>query len=394
MKKPGTSLSTMTRNAFVTTLLAATAATCGTPDRGAQGKSISVDHEVIFREFHGGAKAIARLAGGELVVTGVARTAWVIATDGQGVLLWKYEDPVDERNFVQALSQTEYAGIVQLANGNALLCGRRNVDVGSSRNLILILDSKGNVVEQREEVQGIDTPMPRSRFDECLPWSGGALLFGSVSNGLVYHAWMVTLDGNGKKKQESLFDLGGTGAGNLDEPSFIHDSVDIGGKWRNWHIDRVSSRGKILASRDIVLSQVDPVTTTLRNVEPTSIVQIVGVPLGKNPIMYTLNSRLEDVVPPTEIYDIDTTQGMGYVRRDGSLALFGRTSGAAIAWIDSKGQLLASHVVNSKYQSYTVRDAVPVSANQFVTIRDGVTNDPNDRGLLMDWVTFNQESVK
>jgi hypothetical protein len=331
--------------------------------------------------------------GGELVVTGVAQTAWVMATDSEGSLLWKYQDPVDQTSFVQALSQTEYEGIVPLANGNALLCGKRNFDVGS-RSRILILDSKGNVVEQREEVPSLDTPMTMSHLDECLPWNGGALLLGGVSNGSVYHGWMVTVDGFGRKTEESIFDLGGPVAGTSDQPSIVYDLVDIGGEWRNWHMDRVSSQGTILASRDIALSQVDPVTTTLRNIEPTNTVQIVGVPLGKSPVVYTLSSRLEDVVPPREIYNIDLAQGMGYVRRDGSLALFGRTSSAAIAWVDPAGKLLASYVFYSKYQSYTVKDAVPVSPNQFVAIRDGVTNDTHSFGLLMSWVTFSQKSTK
>jgi hypothetical protein len=74
---------------------------------------------------------------------------------------------------------------------------------------------------------------------------------------------------------------------------------------------------------------------------------------------------------------------------DKSLALFGRTSTAAIAWLDPEGKSVAIHVFNSNYQSYTIKDAVALSPTQFVTIRDGASNNPVDLGVLMDWVTLN-----
>lgn len=389
--------SNLLRRLVVSTLITMAAASCGNRVGNRDGKFVSIDREVIFSEFRGAPTAITRLTGGELVVTGKARTAWVFATDSQGALLWKYQDPVDERNSVQAQSQTEYHGMVPLANGNVLLCGQRNFEIGQ-KNLILILDRKGHVVEQREEVPGNGWLTPMSNFEKCIAWEGGALLLGTVSrivsNESVYRQWMLTVDTSGKKIGEGFFTLTDVVAGDSHQPGVLYDFVDLMAGWRSWYLYRVSTQGKIVARREVILSQVGPVTTKLRAMEPTGNVQVIGVPLDKNPMMYTVNQRLEDVVPPREIYNIDTTQGMGYVRPDGSLALFGRTSDAAIAWVDSNGQLVASHVFNSKYHSYTIKDAVPVSATQFVIIRDGVADDPNDRGPLMDWVSFNRESAK
>jgi hypothetical protein len=164
-----TSRSRIARSLLVTTLIVA-AASCGSSEGNRDGRSISIDREVLlFPEWFGGAKAITKLTGGELVVTGTARSAWVFATDSQGTLLWKYQDPVDENNYVQAQSQTAYNGMVPLADGNVLLCGQRNFDRGY-KNRILILDRKGNVVDQREEVPGIevqaiDAPKTMSIFE-------------------------------------------------------------------------------------------------------------------------------------------------------------------------------------------------------------------------------------
>jgi hypothetical protein len=46
--------STRIRSVLVTTLIAVAAAACGNPRGGGYGQSISIDHEVIFPEIHGG----------------------------------------------------------------------------------------------------------------------------------------------------------------------------------------------------------------------------------------------------------------------------------------------------------------------------------------------------
>jgi len=39
--------------------------------------------------------------------------------------------------------------------------------------------------------------------------------------------------------------------------------------------------------------------------------------------------------------------------------------------------------------SSTVSDAIPISADQFVTVRGSVSRDPRDQGLVMSWLTIN-----
>jgi hypothetical protein len=50
----------------------------------------------------------------------------------------------------------------------------------------------------------------------------------------------------------------------------------------------------------------------------------------------------------------------------------------------------AMRTFDSKYVPSTVGDAVPISADQFVTVRGIVSQDPRDRGLVMSWVRIKE----
>jgi hypothetical protein len=72
---------------------------------------------------------------------------------------------------------------------------------------------------------------------------------------------------------------------------------------------------------------------------------------------------------------------------DNSFVLFGRTTkGAAIAWIGNSGAQTISQL-DPKYYAYSIQDALPVSQNQFVTMRYSVSTHVNDNGLVMAWLT-------
>jgi hypothetical protein len=45
---------------------------------------------------------------------------------------------------------------------------------------------------------------------------------------------------------------------------------------------------------------------------------------------------------------------------------------------------------DSKYVSFTVSDALPISADQFVSVRGSVSQDARDQGLVMSWVTIKE----
>jgi hypothetical protein len=384
------------RRLFATTLIIAAVSSCSRGHLFPNGKSISLDREVLFSDLNGLANHIAKLDDGTLIVTGTGRTAWAIATSPTGDLLWKYVDPFNEMNSERAISQSVFHGIAPLSNGNILLYGERNGGAPWKTNLVVILDHTGHLVEQRSEISGVEKSLNMSTFESMLRVDCGLLLSGPLYRGLDFRHWIVRLDGDGKRIGESFFNYSDkiattTVAGVSDIYSLMSEVQSTKGQaaYSDWQIYRVSPQGQIVAARQMKLAFTYEITTQLRPIEPTTNVQIITFPVGGNSRVYTLSNRLDDLAPPRDIFKIDTTKGMGYVLPDNSLALFGATGGAAIAWIDPMGQLEALHVLNSKYKSITINDAVAISATQFVTVRDGVTENPNDRGLLMDWVTLN-----
>jgi hypothetical protein len=61
-----------------------------------------------------------------------------------------------------------------------------------------------------------------------------------------------------------------------------------------------------------------------------------------------------------------------------------------MAWISGQNNIYTIHSFDSKYISSTVSDAIPISADQFVTVRGSVSQDPRDQGLVMSWVTIKE----
>ena len=380
--------SRIARNLFATTLVIGAVISCGRMDSNEHGKSIAIDREVLLSEFKGGAQHIAKLDDGTLIVTGTGRTAWVIATNANGELLWKYVDPFNEMNSERAISQSVFHGIAPLSNGNILFCGE--INAGLKTNLIVILSRDGHLVERRSEVPEIDKSLSWSTFYRIEHVTNGMLLLSPVlRDGNGFH-WIVRLDNAGKTIGQSFFNF--TDQISASSPRFDFTIDLVGADNRDWKLYGVSLQGNIAAARQLKLNSVSSsFTTQLRSVRAPASAQFVTFPVGANPILYTFSDRLEDAVPPLEIFNIDTTQGVGYALPDRSIAMFGRTSTAAIAWLDPAGKAEAIRVFNSGYQSYTIKDAVALSATQFVAIRDGVANNPVDAGVLMDWVTLNQK---
>ena len=378
------------RQATVFTVIALLTFSCGRTS--VERNTISLDREVLVTGL-GGAVAITKVSGDGLVVTGGAGSTWVIATDSRGELLWQFTDP-PIKNAISIPGQlaTVYNNVVPLPNGNVLLCGRRN-HPRSTSNLILILDRDGKVVEQREERPDVAKAITRSAFRECISWKGGALLLGGVEFAAEDNRrWIVQLDSNGNKVAEFFFlnsDIYGLiGKNSVDstDAAYVDIIPDTNGKYLYYE---VTSRGQVVATRP--LDDNYATTKTLRNLEPSSTMQIVMLPLRGKSIRYTMNTRLEDVIPAQPIDRFDVSQGNGYVFPNGSLALFGSEGNAAAAWIASNGERIATRVFDKRYNSYTINDVVAISANEFVTVRNGVTNDPNGGGVVLDWLTFQSD---
>jgi hypothetical protein len=353
-------------------------AACGT-----HGGSITVDHETLFPDVKPRVDAIARTRDGGFVVTGIGLAAWVVATDREGNVLWQYKDPVDDLNHTisQSVPQTEFHGAVPMANGSTLLCGTKYKS-GDTDNLLVILDSHGKVVEKRVEVPNGDSSLVYSGFYQCFPWRDGIVLIGSANDRTHGYVWLVALDGNGAKRGQALMDnVQPAARGTIANPSFVFTAWNSPDDFR---VIRSNEKGETIAKRIIAGEFI----VQLRPVVESEKTWILIYRAGKATV-YVLDERLQDVQPPKQIQGhFDPQAGRGYVLADGSMVLFGRNSNAAITLISNQGKPLAIREFNSKYSSFSVSDAVPVSADEFVTVRGSVSQDPKDQGLVMSWVTI------
>jgi hypothetical protein len=351
---------------------------------GGQGKSITVDHEVLFPDAKPRVNAISRTREAGFVVTGIGLTAWVLATDSHGTLLWQFIDPIDSRidTGSELVPQSEFHGAVSLVNGNTLLCGGKYKG-GQTDNLLAILDRNGRLVERRVEVPNDDPRFKYSNFYQCFLWQDGILLLGNTNDGTRGYIWLVELDGNGVKKRQALIDnVPAVAAGTVIGPSFVFTAWD---SQDNFRVIRANEKGETIAKRVIAGEFI----VQLRSMVESSQTSVIIYSAGRARL-YTLDERLQDARPPREITNFDVLAGCGYVLADTSIALFGRRPNAAVAWISGKGKTYTMRTFDSKYISSTVSDAVPISADQFVTVRGSVSQDPRDQGLVMSWVTIKE----
>lgn len=351
---------------------------------GDHEKSIIVDREVFFPDVKPRVDAIARTREGGFVVAGFGVTAWVIATDSKGALLWQFIDPIDDKidTGSQSAPQSEFRGAVSLANGNTLLCGGgyRN---GHTQSLVVILDRRGSPVEKRVEIPNHDPRFVTSSFYQCFAWQDGILLLGNANDGAHGYIWLLELDDNGASKRQAFVDnVPALKAGPRAAPSFVFTAWDSSESVR---ILRTDALGETLAKRVIAGEFIVQLRSMVESNQTSFIIYGAG-----RATLYTLDEQLRDARPPRQISNFDVLAGCGYVLADNSMALFGRAPNAAVAWMSGRDRAYTMHPFDSKYTSLTVSDAVPISSAQFVTVRGSVSEDPRDQGLVMSWVTIKE----
>jgi hypothetical protein len=351
---------------------------CGNP-----GKSISVDREVFIPDVKPRVDAIARTRDGGFVVTGFGVTAWVVATDSHGTVLWRFIDPIDSRidTGSQSVPQSEFHAAVSLANGNTLLCGGKYKST-QTESLLVILDQHGSLVEKRTAVPKAEPRLIYSNFYQCFLWQDEILLLGNANDGKHGYIWFVELDDNGAEIRQVLVDnepAVNAGAGGR---SFVFTAWDAND---NFRVIRANAKGETIAKRLIAGEFIVQLRSMVESGQTSFIVYRAG-----SATLYTLDERLQDARPPRMIANFDILAGRGYVLADTSIALFGRWPTAAVAWISGQDKTYTVRPFESKYVSSTVSDAVATSTDQFVTVRGSASQDPRDQGLVMSWVTIKE----
>lgn len=209
--------------------------------------SIVIDREALVPGLTGKPNAMARLAGGGFVIAGAWGTAWAAGTDANGKLLWKYEEPRDP--LVQFQEQSDFHGVVSLANGGALLCGQTsNKDHQAGIGLIVIISADGHVVERRNVFPNEDQSTSSSAFRECFPWGIGFALTGGGYDGQKSFVWLVEVDRNGAKELEKTgLDLPGISGVATSGSDLVLLGSPTGVEGMT--VVRLNQQGKLVASR-------------------------------------------------------------------------------------------------------------------------------------------------
>jgi hypothetical protein len=366
---------------------------CHKVNPSSQSKSLVVEKEVLISEVPGKPHALTRTTSGGFVVVGEAASAWAAATDANGQFLWKYSLPIDSH--VQFQVQSTFHGVVPLPSGGVLACGELFTADNRRTAIVVLLDSEGKLVEQRTIVPKDDATVRSSSFLSCATWGDGVVLTGrwfDTRRDQGYY-WIVKLDKNGVREWEKLGEeLPGFDAVVTSDQSLTVVGIPV--RTRIVTIARFTPKGDLVATKMTEFRE----ARAIRSTEPTSEVKVIGVDSDTNNILLSLTSALRDTRAARRLGSIILREGCAYLLPDGSVAVFGnrfvsggiyRASIGRVNQRDGNSQIETMGVPYPQDSSFTVADAVPISRNQFVALRD-VVGGPGSthNGFLLFWVTF------
>lgn len=347
--------------------------------------SITIEREVLLARGNGGTpNVITRASDGSLIAAGSTGAAWAARVNASGALLWEYRDTRDES--LGGPSQSQFNGAMVLADNSTLLCGFK--DISKTRvGLVTKIDQNGRLTDQRLIRPNGDQKYGFTTITRCLRWGDGFALIGrsdSLEEGNT--GWLVKLDALGKQEWEKIGqDVGGDDA----VETAGHDlliTIQVGNPL-GVKLVRLDPSGETVATRVI------PCTAHVlfRSGVQSHTAQLAVIDWPKV-MMYSLKRDLSDAAPPRAIESILAESG--YALPDQSLVLFGKVQKdgdaftAAIGRVSASGRLTNVHVFEPFFASDSVRDAVPLSPIEFVSVRDYISQDKEKRGIALSWVSI------
>jgi hypothetical protein len=359
------------------------------PGESNPSQGILIDREHFVQGPGGDARAIIRVADGHLVVAGVGGVGWAFGAGPVGNITWIYKEPVDPQ--VKTHYQSEFHGVVPLADGHVLLCGEGYSTNDFQVGLITVLDGEGHLIERRTVFPNDDTKNWGSSFQGCIPWGDGFALMGRGTDGKHGFFWLMKLDQQGKKVWDKIGpEIPGFAATAMQDGSLVV-AGNIHGGVGGVTLARFDKNGGTLASRTTDFQQAEFV----RPLNSTNLIQVVLTDRDYHDVLLTLDGTLRDVGKPTRLNPPNIRDGCAYELPDGSIVKFGSLVGsvyrASVGWMNRRrgnDQLSVLPVPNPHYSSANVEDAVAISATEFVTVRSQNAPDAANTGLVLSWITL------
>jgi hypothetical protein len=355
----------------------------------AKTDSIKVEREVLVPGLKGSPTGFARAEGGGFLIIGASDTAWLVATDANGHVLWNHKEPFDPA--VKSKTQSHFYGVVAAGNQRILVCG----DVETQTNieaLVVILDMRGQVIERRVLVANEDRANFVSSFSSCLLWDDGIALIGGATNGKKGIAWLVKLDNKLSKQWESTGNELSGGSGRVMPDSNLVLASGFGGN--ELKIARIDKTGHVVASRSMPYPEGKPILSY----PGSNQIQILATTISNQNVLLTLNGDLSDSVSTHSVGPPSIRDGCAYALTDGSIVLFGTQFVHGGVYRASIGRWQPHSFVNEVREmsvpeigdaSASFLGAIPISPNRFVAIRDQFYHsNPDTDGVLLSWVLF------
>jgi hypothetical protein len=362
------------------TLVLALTASCGSAPNGV----ITVDREIVLSVgWNGGDhQVIVKTLDGGFVIAGGAGAAWATRVSSTGTVVWEYLD------HGESSGQSDFRGALTMPDDSTLLCGAKSEskEKGADRlGYLAHIDPTGKVLTEETMYPNADKRFSLAGFAKCVSWGDGIALVGSGLGDAGAVGWLMKLDAHGKQEWERVEPaLGGFDAIETQD----HDVVTImqgPGSVFDHTVARVDSTGTTIARRVIQTNEIGLV----RTVNPSNDVYVATHDL-KGSKLLTLDRQLHDTRPGRALDTIFFAGSSAYLYADNSLAVFGTAeeSGnvvtAAIAHIDSHSKQDAVHEFRPFGVSGKIEDAVLVSADKFVSVRQS-----SDRpGVILNWVSI------
>jgi hypothetical protein len=193
--------------------------------------------------------------------------------------------------------------------------------------------------------------------------------------------WLLALDGDGKRRWDKI--ISGVIPGDaiqIEGRNLMISANNAQSKTVSWAINE---QGEVVATNAV--SGYDHIL--LRTTVP-SVAKVLTYDGPGRASLHALDSHLLDASSPVDFPMFYAGDGCGYELSDGSVALFGRQNGAAVAWVSQSGTRHTVYSFPKVYNSFAVTDAAMISDTEFVTVRDSFRRDANATGMVMSWVAI------
>jgi hypothetical protein len=350
----------------------------GATSAAVSAEDMEITRQIILSPAHKVAPyLIVKATNGDLIIAGAAglenNRAWAMRVSKSGEPVWEYVDgPAGGWTDYSDTNQRFY-GVVDLANGNTLLCGTKKIDNKISAFLVRIAPD-GKLIDERILHPGSEG-FPTGDI-RCVRTADGVAMLSWLAVLPRGMGWLLKLNSDG----DVLWEKFGDQFGNLDAmPADNGGLFMIGGQ----DIIKVDRKGNQLSRHRLP----DGKNTFVHAVDTPTKVRVSSQNSPAKAEMIDFDLSLHGPLHTTHLENVGIKRGLesggGITTLFGSFNSHGPTAGAARVYSNGDSKIFS---VEPRFQSGWFYDAAPTdsSGREFATVR---TLNTDGTGALA-WVSF------